>query len=1644
MQQQGQQNDLPLPQWPPPEQLAARTGVLRTGQPHRPIAAQPSQQEEAQQQLRQIQLQQQALLQQHQQQQQQQAQQHQQEQQLAQAGAQAQQQQQQQQQQQPGSRRTQLPADMAPLLTEFRAYCEHVVAEDPSQFEKLQRLRGHPEMLLGYAQKWRLSKLARAWSQTCGRPLPPLPEFMQRQRAATAGAPAVDLTEDDGSAARHALKRPLPPADGGGGGGGAAAAAAAGGANSALGAPFGGGRALVNGGAEAQQRTADVMAILKARRDEQFAAALAAAAAPQHAQASQHHRQQPQPAHCQHHARRDEQFAAALAAAAAPQHAQANAQYYSQTGPQLNLGGGASLLGNGGMAGAAAAAAGAWALHQQQQAQQRQQQQQHQLLYAPKRQKSEYEEDEPGCVTLTLVSTTHFTAKVRKPVHPMVQTYLRLTPGAEYDKEKRKWKFPLASHDRLATGLSNHVKVIGIPRPAMGAAMIASSAAAAKAAEQGDDAEDVKVLEGKAAGQGDDAGDAKVLEGKVPEQLLKALAPFQREGVSFVLSKGGRAMIGDEMGLGKTIQAIACAAAYREDWPLLIITPSTARFHWEHELRHWLGEDQIKAQDIYVACNAKTKIPKAASVVITSYDLVNRMKDSFADKKFGVVIADESHYLKNASTARTKALRALNASTARTKALRPLFKEAKRANASTARTKALRPLVKEAKRAVLLSGTPALSRPMELYTQLNMLQPEPYMQLNMLQPEVWKDQHDYGIRYCAAKRGRFGWDYSGSSNLPELHALLRATVMIRRLKKDILSNLPPKQRTLVEVTVEEGPALESMKAGLAALAEQGSRMGKLHKASLAPGGSLFSARPPSASSNGGGGGGGAAAAAAAAAANGGAEGAAGGGKVALDDNEDAPTARELANQRRAMLMQLFADTGTSKIPAVLRHIATVLDDELSGKLSGKTLIFAHHKNVLDAVEKFITNTLIFAHHKNVLDAVEKFITNTLIFAHHKNVLDAVEKFITKKGRKVGFIRIDGRTKPKERQELVAPSHAPRHAAAAAKDRSSWRPLTHLGTPPPRPLPPPPPLTAAAARSQSDRSSTVERQEPPPLAAAAARWPRPVGERQELVEKFQSDPQVRLALLGLTAAGIGITLTAASRVVFAELYWTPAQLLQAEDRCHRIGQASVVTIQYLDRCHRIGQASVVTIQYLVARDSLDDCLWGLIKQKIALLGEMVEGQEGNVMAAESLTAEELARRGTARAEEIKQAAAQAAEQEEQERAEAAEAAADLNHRVKGVWEELQASVFADSRNLAIEDMRQELKVEGASVPEMDLDEWGNPVAYDEQDDYAAGMESGSDDAPQCAGVLEVLDSDDDDDGGGGGGGGQSQQQRRVSFTAASAHANKNHQAYTAAMHRTSSMPAVAAAHHQNLQQQQQRSSLYVPNYAPPAAAAAGGASAAPAANGADLHQQNAAYGNAAAAAAKAAAAAPNGWQQHLQSNGGFVPDYGAPTAAAAAADGGGSGGAHPVLTAGKQAKQEPQQQLRRPAAAAAQSAPPAVFDLISSDSEGEDDVAAAAAARAAAVVVPPAAAVVAQCVELLDDDPDPMAASDAGQVTGMEIDDAGGNSKCNGPSNDGGGINNDSSNCNGTGGSNDASSRSSISSDGSGGGGGGDSSWQERS
>jgi SWI/SNF-related matrix-associated actin-dependent regulator 1 of chromatin subfamily A len=70
------------------------------------------------------------------------------------------------------------------------------------------------------------------------------------------------------------------------------------------------------------------------------------------------------------------------------------------------------------------------------------------------------------------------------------------------------------------------------------------------------------------------------------------------------------------------------------------------------------------------------------------------------------------------------------------------------------------------------------------------------------------------------------------------------------------------------------------------------------------------------------------------------------------------------------------------------------------------------------------------------------------------------------------------------------------------------------------------------------------------------------QRMESVDRFQNDPEVRLAVCNIIAGGVGITLTAGTHVIFQDLDWVPANHLQAEDRAYRLGQKDRVTVEYI--------------------------------------------------------------------------------------------------------------------------------------------------------------------------------------------------------------------------------------------------------------------------------------------------------------------------------------------------------------------------------------------------------------------------------------------------------------------------------------------------
>ena len=97
---------------------------------------------------------------------------------------------------------------------------------------------------------------------------------------------------------------------------------------------------------------------------------------------------------------------------------------------------------------------------------------------------------------------------------------------------------------------------------------------------------------------------------------------------------------------------------------------------------------------------------------------------------------------------------------------------------------------------------------------------------------------------------------------------------------------------------------------------------------------------------------------------------------------------------------------------------------------------------------------------------------------------------------------------------------------------------------------------------------------------------PSHQRTALCDSFQNDDSIRVAVLSITAAGVGITLTAASVVVFAEIHFNPGYLVQAEDRAHRVGQKDSVFVQYL-----------------IAKKTADDVMWNMVQQKLDVLGQV---------------------------------------------------------------------------------------------------------------------------------------------------------------------------------------------------------------------------------------------------------------------------------------------------------------------------------------------------------------------------------------------------------------------------------------------------------
>ncbi|HEX7324347.1 MAG TPA: DEAD/DEAH box helicase [Rhodanobacteraceae bacterium] len=263
----------------------------------------------------------------------------------------------------------------------------------------------------------------------------------------------------------------------------------------------------------------------------------------------------------------------------------------------------------------------------------------------------------------------------------------------------------------------------------------------------------------------------------LPATVHATLRPYQRAGVAYMLAAGS-ALLADDMGLGKTLQTLTALEATGA-YPALVICPASLVLNWRDEAARFLPARSV------VALRSSSDKPGSGDIVIASYANARRRlsRDVTSLVRFRTIIADEAHYLKNAKSQRSKALL-------------PLLQAAARCG-----------------HAYLLTGTPVTNRPADLIALLRALG---------VLDTVFGGWRNFVERYCDGHKEYAGasvgdvWNIAGASNLGELGDKLRATCMVRRLKADVLHDLPEKTRTLRRIDID----LKAYRAAETALLER--------------------------------------------------------------------------------------------------------------------------------------------------------------------------------------------------------------------------------------------------------------------------------------------------------------------------------------------------------------------------------------------------------------------------------------------------------------------------------------------------------------------------------------------------------------------------------------------------------------------------------------------------------------------------------------------------------------------------------------------------------------------------------------------------------------------------------------------------------
>ncbi len=240
-----------------------------------------------------------------------------------------------------------------------------------------------------------------------------------------------------------------------------------------------------------------------------------------------------------------------------------------------------------------------------------------------------------------------------------------------------------------------------------------------------------------------------------PEGL--AYLPYQKAGIAYA-SQRKDTLIGDQPGLGKTIQALGFINLIRPK-NVIVVCPNTLVANWKEEADKWLIDDY----ELILPKTKQSAVPsREGLLVITNYEkLVGDSALSRSIKRtWDLFVGDEIHMVKNPQAERSRAIYGEHG------------------------------IMRYSKRCLFLTGTPAENFPKEIWPIAA-----------AIAPTKFGDWWEFARRYCGLhqeeRMGRKIWVAEGATNLPELQQKLRATFMVRRLKQDVLPELPPKRRQLI-------------------------------------------------------------------------------------------------------------------------------------------------------------------------------------------------------------------------------------------------------------------------------------------------------------------------------------------------------------------------------------------------------------------------------------------------------------------------------------------------------------------------------------------------------------------------------------------------------------------------------------------------------------------------------------------------------------------------------------------------------------------------------------------------------------------------------------------------------------------------------